>query len=241
MANSCTATTLAQSFSLVKPVINNQLPLFPDSMIHHNPSLHTLHIIHREKGSRCLIPYGVSSSRRILSPGLFSKRHHLVKQALTAMAGLTPKQAEVAERILRLQIYYGNTYPKAEQVAGEYHATAQQVAWRAEFGLPLLPRRGDIGRATFWRTIGRLRDRGLITVINRYIFREHAQISNLYRLDRLLLLIARYLAEHGTQFWQSWLQPYLVMPGAQFWGAIWPSGASRDALASSLPLLPGPG
>jgi hypothetical protein len=36
-------------------------------------------------------------------------------------------------------------------------------------------------------------------------------------LDRLLLVIARYLAEHGVPFYQKWLQPYLAMSGSQFW------------------------
>ena len=98
-------------------------------------------------------------------------------------------------RLLRLWAYYGQVYPKESQITED----------------------PGCSKTTFWRTIRLLQDEGLVHVINRYVVRPHAQISNLYRLDRLILVIARYLAEHGTQFYQDWLRPYLSLPGATFW------------------------
>lgn len=73
------------------------------------------------------------------------------------------------------------------------------------------------GRATYWRTVRMLEDRGLITVINRYLVREEAQISNLYRLDKLIIVLAKYLAEHGLKFAESWIRPYLMIPWPDIW------------------------
>lgn len=210
-------TTLPQSLCNV----NTQLPFFPGlppaSMIHHKVSRVTPYLLVDSKVLSRDNRYGVSSSRRILSPGLFMKRYHQVQQALLRAVKLTPKQAEVAERLLRIHVYHGHVYPKAETITPDYVNSPQMVMWRASEGLGAPPRRGDIGRATFWRTIGKLRDRGLLQVINRFLIRPHAQTSNLYILDKLLLVIARYLAEHGVAFYQRWLKPYLAMPGTLFW------------------------
>jgi hypothetical protein len=53
------------------------------------------------------------------------------------------------------------------------------------------------------------------------------QISNLYLLHKLLLVIARYLAEHGVQFFEKWLRPYLSMPGRSFWPSVIQSPEAR--------------
>ena len=189
-------TKLAQPFANVNTLpINTQLPLIPDSMIHHKV---------REPGSYVIVSYddirrgkhyGVSSSRRCLSPGLLLKRFHQVRSCLVDILGLSAGQREVVLRLLRYWAYYGNVYVKAAQVAAE----------------------PGCSKATYWRTLRLLRDRRLVTVINRFVIRPHAQISNLLRLDRLILLIARYLAEHGQAFTEGWLQPMLRLPGSQFW------------------------
>ena len=150
-------------------------------------------------------PYGVSSSRRVLTPGLFVKRFDDIRDCLKNVIGLTVAQREVALRLLRLWAYYGYVYPKASQVCE-------------------LP---GCSKATYWRTLKTLREMALVLVINRYVIRPHAQISNLYRLDRLVLLIARYLAERGVSFWQKWLAQIFAMPGQQFWSEIFRAQGDR--------------
>lgn len=195
MITSSVTHILAHSFENVNTPLNSQLPLFSDSMRHHNVSIHSNKKIVYIRGDTLQLGYGVSPSRRVLTPQLLLKRFDQVRDCLAYTVGLTVHQREAALYLLRLWAYYGNTYPKAAQVTAD----------------------GGCSKATYWRTVARLRDLGLITIINRYIIRPHAQISNLYKFDRLLLILARYLAEHGVPFLQKWIQPYLAMTGSRFW------------------------
>lgn len=200
-----TSPTVAQMVFPVKPPINSQLPLFADSMIHHNePSLPSRIIV-----SYSLIrrgnPYGVSRSYRVLSSQLLLKKFDRVRECLANSLGLTTAQREVALRLLRLWAYYGQVYPKEAQITGE----------------------PGCSKATYWRTIRILRELNLIKVVHRYVLRPHAQISNLYRLDRLVVVLARYLSEHGVGFYESWLQPILKMPGHLFWSMVYQTPGAR--------------
>ena len=198
MFNRSLTPTLARPFS----VVNTQLPLLPGIpaklVIHHNRSLPRvvgrtlIEIV--EKGK----PYGVSSSRRVLSPQLLLKRFDEVCYFLHQVLGLTTAQREVTLRLLRFWAYYGYVYPKESTICLE----------------------PGCSKATFWRTIRALCELKLIDVISRYLIRPHAQISNLYRLDKLVIMIAKYLAEHGQRFVEEWLQPYLLTPWADFWAHV---------------------
>lgn len=191
MVSTITTTRLAQTFDSV----NTQLPLpLSDMMIHHKERRRTPYLL-LYKGSNIDIPYGVSQSRRVISPQLLFKRFNQVRDCLQYALGVSPAGREVIIRQLTLWAYYGKVYPKQATICAE----------------------PGCSKATYWRTIRHLKERGLIEVVNRYIFRHHAQISNLYRLDNLVLLIARYLAEHGQQFREKWLKPYLQLP----WTALW--------------------
>ncbi len=198
MANRLTSPTLAQSIPTVNIGYQLYFQTFPDSMIDHKVPLQSRTIIYKVDGSRVPVPYGLSKARRVLSPQLLLKRFDLVKHFLKHSVRLTTAQCEVTLRLLRLFAYYGQVYPKQA----------------------LVTEQPGCSQATYWRTMQALKGAGLITVVNRYIMRPHAQISNLYHLDKLLLMIARYLTEHGCPFTQKWLQPYLTMPGSQFWGEI---------------------
>ena len=215
MITSSINSNLARPFQNVKPDINTQLPLFPASMIHHNVSLPGNKKIVYYRGIHTSLPYGVSPSRRVLSRELLLKRFDRVRDCLEDTVGLSTAQREVALRLLRFWAYYGQVYVK-------------EAAITAEPGC---------SHATYWRTVKILQLRGLITVINRFIIRPHAQISNLYRFDRLLILIARYLAEHGVAFYEKWLQPYLTMLGSQFWPAF--SGGGDALLWRAMVKSPG--
>lgn len=187
--------TLAQPFCPVKS-LNSQLPLpWPKPMIHHKAPLLPSKIIVSYNNIGSSSPYGVSRTYRVLSPSLLIKKYDNVRDCLQYVLGLKIAQREVILRLLTLWAYYGSVYPKESQITE-------------------LP---GCSKATYWRVIRKLKELGLIDVVNRYVIRPKAQISNLYRLDKLVLIIARYLAEHGVGFLEKWLKPYLTMPGSQFW------------------------
>jgi len=206
-----TNNKVAHAFDLVKSPINSQFPLFSDSMIHHKELLLPSRIIVSYSNICKDRRYGVSSASRVLSPQLLFKKFDYVRKCLADTLGLTTAQREVALRLLRLWAYYGQVYPKEAQITGE----------------------PGCSKATYWRTVTILKELGLIHVINRYVLRPHAQISNLYRLDRLVLLLARYIAERGHAFYESWLQPYLAIPGREFWSQIFRAPGDRAG-----PLIP---
>jgi len=210
------STILATTRYSVKTPLQLPLPGLSGTMIHHKVrDPHSYLIVSSlsiERGRR----YGVSSSFRILSPGLFRRRYDRIRDFLGGTLGLTCSQREVVLRLLRLWAYYGKVYPKAAQVAQDPGAS----------------------RATFWRTVRLLKEKRLIEVTNRFFIRPEAQTSNLYRFDRLLVAIARYLAEAGHHFVEAWLQPLLEAPGGVFWPAFWslPRGSPPPGVPA-----PGPG
>lgn len=198
MTTQPTALKVAHPLDLVNPQLNTQLPLFPDSVTHHKVLRPGNQKIVYYRNSTMGKGYGVSRSRRVLSPQLLLKRFDQVRDCLQDVCGLTCGQREVTLKLLRLWAYYGEVYPKASSITEEPGSR----------------------HSTFWRTINVLQEHKLVIVVNRFLVRPHAQISNLYRMDKLVLLIARYLAEHGAHFCEKWLQPYLSMPGSQFWPGI---------------------
>ncbi len=214
-------STLAPAEQYVKP--QPSLPGFehpPDSVIHHKSLYHSKdRIVYKYTGGAG--PYGVSSSRRPISPGLFNKREDQVGRFLQEVVLLSRGESTAIIRLARLYVYYGKCFPRAAQVANDFQPSpAQQYLPFPGYIPPRVHRRG-CSRATFWRAVRQLRELGLITVINRFLIRPHAQISNEYRLDKLLLVIARYLAEHGVPFYEKWLKPYLQLPGSTFWPSFW--------------------
>ena len=199
MQSSTTNSRLAHPFRNVNPPLNTQLPLLPDSMIHHSNPLPRVIRGDRDRMWRETSYYGVSQARRVLSPQLLLKRFDLIRQYLKGSLGLTTAQREVTLRLLRYWAYYGQAYPKEA----------------------LVTREPVCSKATFWRTIALLEEMGLVHVINRHLTPFRRQISNLYRLDKLMLAIARYLAEHGQRFAEKWLAPALSLPGSLFWPSFW--------------------
>lgn len=209
---------LAQTPHNVNPMTNAppyQLA-FP-GMIHHNVTHTKPYLLVRGISDKSTSSYGVSKKRRVLTPELLLKRWDRIRECILGPLGFTLKQSIAIERILRLWAYYGLVYPKAAQVAQEPETTESMAAWRAGEGLGRPPGSYGCSRATFWRTIKILQARGLVETVNRFVFRKHAQISNLYKLDNLIIVLARYLSEHGQAFTQAWLKPYLLLPGLVFW------------------------
>ena len=205
MSHESTKANLPQSSESVK---SYQLPLFdltPETMIHHKVSSLSKRIIERGKVYGVSSSYQVPRSRRVLSPGLFRKRYHDIRRCLVEVLGLTLAQREVTLRLLRFWAYYGLVCPRESTITEP----------------------PGCSKATFWRTIRILEELELVQVVNRYVIRPHAQISNLYRFDRLMIYLARYLAERGAQFLDKWLKPYLALPGRVFWGSLAPCQENR--------------
>jgi len=176
-------------------------------MAHHNPSNHNITLrIYYKRGVREREGYGVPRTRRILTTGLFHKRHDQIRHLLVYL-GLENRERDAIFGLLRLYCYYGKTYPKAADLAGDE----------------------QISKRTFWRAIHKLRSLGVIEVVNRYF--NHRQISNLYRLDKLVVMIARLLVEHGQQF--NDFATKLITFFGPFWQQIW---AAEINLAETAPI-----
>lgn len=187
--------SVEQLFLPVKSNLNTELNSSPDSMIHHKAPLPDRIIMRADRVRYVGKPYSVSRSHRVLSPQLLLKKFDYIRDCLEVVLGLTPAQRTVVLRLLRYWAYYGYVYPKEATVTED----------------------PGCSKATYWRTIRLLKELGLIHVINRFIIRPHAQISNLYRLDKLVVLLARYLAEHIAHVWPDWLTPVLTMPAREFY------------------------
>jgi len=142
------------------------------------------------------VTYGVPAPRRMLSPGLLLKKHDYILSYLRAM-GLTTQERQAAFYLLRLYAYYGKVYPKAPNYTEDFYAS----------------------KRSFWRAVAKLEELGVIDRINRYL--HHLQISNCYRLDKLVLCIIRYLAEHGSPYLSDFAHDLLRRIGVSFWRTIW--------------------
>jgi len=141
------------------------------------------------------VTYGVPSSRRMLTPGLLLKKHDLIVHYLKSI-GLTTADRDTAFYLLRLFAYYGKVYPKAPNYTEDCYRS----------------------KRSFWRTVAKLEELGFVDRINRYL--NHLQISNCYRLDKLVLCLARYLAEHGYQFLDKFTQDIIHETAKAFWRTI---------------------
>lgn len=167
------------------------------SMIHHKVRSFRRYIVY--KGTvESVGRYGVSRDKRALTQGNFYKHFDEVRRYLSDSLRLTTAEREVVLKLLRLWSYYGQVYPK------ESFITSQP----------------GCSKATFWRTIRKLQQAGLIETVQRFLIRKKAQISNLYLLQKLILAIAKYLQEHGVKVNAKLLQLPLCALGQNFWDAI---------------------
>ena len=142
------------------------------------------------------LTYGVPAPRRMLTPDLLLKKHFSILSYLQSL-GLTTSEIPTAFFLLRLYAYYGKVYPKAPNYTEDCYSS----------------------KRTFWRAVKKLDDSGLIDRLPRYL--HHLQISNCYRLDKLVLCIIQYLAEHGTPYLDGFTKYCLGKVGNQFWRAIY--------------------
>ncbi len=139
--------------------------------------------------------YGVPAPRRMLSPSLLLKKHDYIRAYLMSL-GLTPAEREITFHLLRLYAYYGKVYPKASEFTDS----------------------GGCSKRSFWRAVAKLEELGTIDRIRRYL--HHLQISNCYRLDKLVLCLVRYLTEHGTPFLDEFTQNIIRQTANSFWQTI---------------------
>jgi len=190
-----TETKVTQAFNFVKSLASNPPgSIVTQGLADHKALIRSVtKIIVSKRDTR--VRYGLPASQRALSPGLFIKKFDDIRDCLAGTLGFSCAEREVVLRLLRLYTYYGAVFPKAASIAREPGCSER----------------------TFWRAIKKLQSEGLVRVINRFVLRPHAQISNLYRLEKLAIVLARYLAERGTRFCASWLRPALLMPARLFW------------------------
>ena len=168
------------------------------SMIHHKVLVHKNKNTGEVRLVRIGVPYGVSPSYRLLSPQLILKKFDYIRDCLKYIVGLSTSQREVMLRLLRFWAYYGAVFPKEAVITSE----------------------PGCSKATYWRTLRILQDAGLVTVINRYLIRPHAQVSNLYDLRNLARMIAKYLSEHIGYVWPDWFDATLHLSWPEFWNAL---------------------
>jgi len=167
------------------------------SLAHHKVSTDISYISYPKNNKNPLerITYGVPAPRRMLNRSILNKKHFNIVTYLKGL-GLTSAERQVTLELLRLYAYYGKVYPKANQFE-------------------------DIrgcSRRSFWRAIAKLEELEVIERINRYL--NHRQVSNAYRLDKLVLCLVRYLTEHGLPFINKFAKETLKGIGANFWQVI---------------------
>ncbi|MBA7477216.1 hypothetical protein ES707_12618 [subsurface metagenome] len=170
--------------------------------------------------SRELYSYGVPMSRKILTCELYTRRFDEIRHYLDRNIGLTLAERDGILRLLRIYAYYGRVYPKASQIA-------------SDFG-NMVP---GCSKRSFWRAIAKLREDGLIQVHNRYL--HGRQISNCYRLDKLILCLVRWLLEHGTRYLNLLKLPRELFDALHiqdFWRLIW---SAKADLSKAVPVQPG--
>lgn len=127
--------------------------------------------------SRDLFTYGVPPEKKLLTVDLYNRRFYLVRHYLDYI-GLTLAERAGILRMLRIYAYYGRVYPKASQISDDFGNMVPGCSKRS-----------------FWRAIAKLREDGLIQVYNRFL--HGRQISNCYRLDKLIVCLVRFLMEHS--------------------------------------------
>ncbi|MBA7551441.1 hypothetical protein ES705_43981 [subsurface metagenome] len=154
------------------------------------------------------LTYGVPAPRRMLTPSLLLKKHFYILTYLMSI-GLTTAERPAAFYLLRLFAYYGKVYPKAPNYTENFYNS----------------------KRSFWRAVAKLEDSGLIDRQNRYL--HHLQISNCYRLDKLVLCLIQYLAEHGCPNLAGFANYCLAKVGSHFWRAIY---SIRVRLRDPIPL-----
>lgn len=193
------------------PVKTPHSPPEQQPLAHRNSSLSILPGIKKRSpgNSRDLYSYGVPMKRKILTCELYNKRFDEIRHYLDRNIGLTLAERDGILRLLRIYAYYGRVYPKASQIADDFGNMVPGCSKRS-----------------FWRAIAKLREDGLIQVHNRYL--HGRQISNCYRLDKLILCLVRWLLEHGQRYLNLLKLPrelYDALQGADFWRLIWSAKA----------------
>ena len=175
----------------------------------------------REPGdSRDLYSYGVPMKRKILTVELYIKRFDEIRHYLEQNIGLTLAERDGILRMLRIYAYYGRVYPKASQIADDFGN--------------MIP---GCSKRSFWRAIAKLREDGLIQVRNRFL--HGRQISNCYRLDKLILCLVRWLLEHGSRYLNLLKLPRELFDALHiqnFWRLIW---CAKADLSKAVPVQPG--
>ena len=200
-----TATTPPSTTTLSKEPIYCQPPPTKKTLAHRNDTISGSNPIRSQSTNLDLYSYGVPMRRKILTVELYNKRFHEIRNYLAGNLGLTLAEREGILRLLRLYAYYGRVYPKASQIADDFGNMVKGCSKRS-----------------FWRAIAKLRDGGMIQVRHRFL--HGRQISNCYRLDKLILCLVRWLLEHSTHYLKLGTlakEHFNALHVSNFWRLIW--------------------
>ncbi len=220
----------------VSPVKSSQLPLPGfEPVAHHNQGStpRKPYLVIRRGGP--WRSYGVPSRLRGLTVGVLRQKEEQVREYLGGGGGLTHGESQIVMELLRLWTRYGQVYCKSDQMRQNGILPFVAADGHEFTGTPATQCAPGCSQRTFWRAIAALRERNLVIVVNRFLIRPHAQISNLYKLNRLILLIVRYLAEHGVAIPQAFRERYPVVEFASFWRWCRADGCDGCGLSSAHP------
>lgn len=151
---------------------------------------------------------------KCISQSMFSRRGDIIREFLAGTIGLTDLETTAILKMVQLYAHYGKVYPKAQTLADD---CGQLANGYSSYNM--------VSKRTTWRAIKKLEDMGLLRRQNQFYqdnTGEVRQTSNIYHLDKLVLMLARRLAEAG----QAIHNRFLAMMGklGNFWQEIWDPG-----------------
>lgn len=165
-----------------------------ETMAHHKvSSTYNDLIIYIKKGGR--EPYAVPLASKVLSKADYCRHFNDIRELLKGPLGLSNFERDVAFQLIRFGVYYGRVYPKASTLADQC----------------------QVSKRTVWRAIAKLRGLG---VIKSYpVFINGYQTSSWYRLDKLFLMMAQFIAERGRELNRQAIA--ILRSFNNFWHQIW--------------------
>jgi len=147
---------------------HNNKQVAHQNVLYSNPSIEEL-----KNNKNPELRFSVPLGKKVLTKSLYYRRFDDIRDFLIHLGVTGNLQREAVLKLIKLNCYYSRVYPKAQTVADDCY----------------------ISKRTYWRAVKKLEDTGLIERESHYYNRR--QTSNLYHLDKLLLVIAHRLAEIG--------------------------------------------
>jgi len=172
--------------------MDSQKAKVAETMAHHKVSS-TYNVIFIKKEDT--EPYAVPLASKTLSKADYCRHYDDIRELLKGPLSLSNFERDVAFQLIRFGVYYGRVYPKASTLADQCQVSKRAV----------------------WRAIARLRGLG---VIKSYpVFINGYQTSSWYRMDKLFLMMAQFIAERGRELNRQAIA--ILRSFNNFWHQIW--------------------